>query len=76
MTTMNKYFIFELKFFRCSLPGWIRAVIAQFALPRMALSKYTICLDTNQSPALSAPGRGRRFARRLDVVTAERSLPC
>lgn len=73
---MHKTFIFELKFFRCALPGWIRAVIAKFALPRMALSKYTICLDTNQSAALSAPGRGRRFARRLDPMTTAKSLLC
>jgi len=75
-SAMNKYFIFELKFFRCALPAWIRAVVARFSLPRMALSKYTICLDTNQSAALCAPGRGRRFARRLDPMTTERSLSC
>lgn len=73
---MNKSFIFELKFFRYALPGWVRALIAKFELPRMALSKYTICLEANDCPALSAPGRGRRFARRLDPVTSEWGAAC
>ncbi len=39
-------FIFEVKFYG-SLPGWLRALICTYALPRMALSKYTNCLNTD-----------------------------
>lgn len=69
-------FIFEVKFFRYSLPGWVRSIISRYRLPRMALSKYTISIDTHQSAALSSHGRGRRFARRLDVNVREENGLC
>lgn len=73
---MSKSFILEVKFFRSALPEWIRALITRFQLSRMALSKYTICLDSNPSAALSARGQDRRIARRLDLATTERSASC
>jgi hypothetical protein len=75
-SAMSRSFIFEVKFFRYSLPGWIRSVISRYRLPRMALSKYTICLDSQPSAALSAVGRGRRVTRRLDADPIEESIPC
>jgi VTC domain-containing protein len=75
-SAMSRSFIFEVKFFRYSLPGWIRSVISRYRLPRMALSKYTICLDTQPSAALSAVGRGRRVNRRMDADPIEERIPC
>lgn len=73
---MRRSFIFELKFFRCALPGWVRSIITRNQLSRMALSKYTICLDMNPSAALSTHGRGRRFARPLDTPMIDWSAHC
>jgi len=42
----KNHFILELKFDR-GLPLWAKRVIARFAPPKLALSKYTICLDSN-----------------------------
>ena len=41
------YFILEVKFWG-SLPFWLRSVIRRFGFLRLALSKYTICLDTHK----------------------------
>ncbi len=41
---MPKYFIFEVKF-SAGFPGWLQAIIRDLSISRMALSKYTICLD-------------------------------
>ena len=38
--------IFEVKFFRYALPSWVRSLIARYELPRLALSKYAICLES------------------------------
>lgn len=38
--------IFEVKFYTV-LPFWMREIIGRYQLPRMALSKYTICLDSH-----------------------------
>jgi len=46
---MPKYFIFEVKFYS-GLPSWIQSIIKRYQLPRMALSKYTICIDSHKSP--------------------------
>ena len=43
------HFIFEVKFFRGALPVWVISLIKRFALKRMALSKFTICLDTGHA---------------------------
>jgi hypothetical protein len=47
---MARHFIFEVKFFRGALPAWVPALVKRYALPRMALSKYTICLDSQGAP--------------------------
>jgi hypothetical protein len=41
----KNHFILELKFDH-GLPLWAKRVIARFAPPKLALSKYTICLDS------------------------------
>jgi VTC domain-containing protein len=46
VTSLPGYFILEVKFSE-GLPGWLRRVISRLELRRQALSKYTICLDTN-----------------------------
>ena len=43
--------IFEVKFFRYALPSWVRGLIARYELPRLALSKYAICLESAGSDA-------------------------
>lgn len=45
-TTLEKHFIFEVKFFGC-LPVWIKSLVAKYNLERRALSKYTMSLDTH-----------------------------
>jgi hypothetical protein len=50
---MKRYFILELKFFRRSLPQWASDIVQRYELPRMALSKYTLCVDLrNARPRL------------------------
>ena len=73
---MSRSFILEIKFFRYALPGWVRSVISRYRLPRMALSKYTICLDTQPSAAMSSLARGRRISRRLDMAIHQESGVC
>lgn len=57
---MPRYFILEVKFYGC-LPAWMTAIINRYQLPRLALSKYTICLDSHQvyekRPARAIPLR-------------------
>jgi len=50
---MSRYFIMEVKF-HTGLPDWLRAMITKYRLPRMALSKYTICIDSYKKSAASA----------------------
>lgn len=45
--TMGRHFILEVKFQR-GLPSWLRDVITQNELERMALSKYTLCVDAHR----------------------------
>lgn len=55
---MRTHFILEMKFIRGALPAWAITMIHQYGLPRMALSKYTICLDEQQAvPRVSIKGR-------------------
>lgn len=42
--SMPKHFIFEVKFSR-GFPIWLSDILSRFSLTRMALSKYTICLE-------------------------------
>lgn len=55
---MPKYFILEVKFYT-GIPAWMRSIIRRYQLPRMALSKYTICIDSHKSPRKF--GRGRNL---------------
>ena len=58
---MKNFFIFEFKFFRRSLPQWASEIITRYQLPRLALSKYALCLDLREA--------------RPRVPTAPRGLP-
>jgi len=44
---MPKYLVFEVKFYN-GLPDWLRNIVRTYDLKRMALSKYTICLDSHR----------------------------
>ena len=46
---MRDHFVLELKFFHNSLPQWASSLIRRYSLPRMALSKFCMCLDLRQS---------------------------
>jgi len=59
---MASTWIFEVKFFRCALPAFVRSIIRRYELPRMALSKYAICLDSHPTVATRSPWRERLFA--------------
>ena len=56
---MSQHFILEVKFFRSVLPTWVLSMITRYELPRMALSKFSICLDSLQarsgSPQMGGP---------------------
>jgi len=59
---MKDHFVLELKFFHRSLPQWASELIGRYNLPRMALSKFVLCLDLVpqrahiRSRVLPAPG--------------------
>lgn len=44
---LREHFILEVKFYG-GLPLWLRSLTERYQLPRMALSKYTICLDSHR----------------------------
>jgi len=55
---MRDHFVLELKFFHNSLPQWASALIRRYSLPRMALSKFCMCLDLQQArPNVTQPPR-------------------
>ncbi len=56
---MPKYCIFEVKFYT-GLPRWIQSIIHRYELPRMALSKFVICMDSHKAP--------KKFARGLSLA--------
>ncbi|HBC46966.1 MAG TPA: hypothetical protein DEO84_02920 [candidate division Zixibacteria bacterium] len=43
----TRHFILELKF-RGGMPQWARHIIGKFKLPRLAISKYTLCIDSHR----------------------------
>jgi len=45
--TMPKNFIFEIKF-SSGFPGWLQSILRDLNISRMALSKYTMCIDTEK----------------------------
>ena len=46
---MSKHFTLEVKFFRNSLPAWVVSMLGRYELSRMALSKFTICIDAQRT---------------------------
>lgn len=54
------YCIFEVKFFT-GLPHWIQDIVTRYELPRLALSKYAMSIDSHKAPKKFA--RGLSFAR-------------
>ena len=57
--TMQRHCILEVKF-TAGVPLALRQVIQRHELKRMALSKYTMCLDTHRAfTSRAEPGRGR-----------------
>jgi hypothetical protein len=71
---IRDYVIMEVKFFG-GLPAWVRSVVERYQLPRLALSKYTICLDTHWSQLRRRHGmaslvsaRRPRVGRREEAV--------
>lgn len=46
--TLKSYFILEVKFYH-GVPDWIKSLVATHGLPRMALSKYTMTIDTHRN---------------------------
>jgi len=45
---MRRHCILEVKFVG-GVPGWLRGIIQRYGLKRRALSKYTICLDSQRN---------------------------
>ncbi|MCP4633839.1 MAG: polyphosphate polymerase domain-containing protein [candidate division Zixibacteria bacterium] len=45
-TLFPKHFILEMKI-KGGMPLWARYIIGKYQLPRLALSKYTLCLDSH-----------------------------
>ncbi len=44
------YFILEVKFYKGSIPGWLKSFLERHQLERMALSKYAISLESHRMP--------------------------
>ena len=44
-----RHFVFEVKFFRGALPAWVQNLIMEYSLQRMAVSKYSMCLDSSEA---------------------------
>jgi hypothetical protein len=61
---MRRHCILELKFYE-SLPAWVRHAVRRHELQRMALSKYTICLDSHRRSGLPAPAPIRGVPLRM-----------
>jgi hypothetical protein len=59
---MSHHFTLEVKFFRRTLPHWVQQLVNKFELPRMALSKYTICLDAERAFRKRTQMRSRAFS--------------
>lgn len=61
---LNNRVIIEIKF-NHSIPAWLRDIIIQFRLYRMALSKYVICMNANNENNF---GRHKKIAlSNLDI---------
>ena len=60
--SMNGAWIFEVKFFRGALPGFVRSIITRHRLPRLALSKYAICMESHPVGPMLPPQRAGQYA--------------
>lgn len=60
--------IFEVKFFRQSVPGFVKSIIHRYRLPRLALSKYAMCLEAGVPTPTFAPQRLGHLAAALRRV--------
>ena len=67
--TMRRFTTLEVKFFRRALPAWVISLIQRYELPRMALSKYTICMDALRGHVNPAQMR-MLFPTPLDALQA------
>lgn len=73
---MSGAFVFEVKFHRNALPAWVRSLISRYRLPRMALSKYTICMDSQPITRHAAVHAGNPYARALKAAAVESRHRC
>jgi hypothetical protein len=53
---MRRHFVLEVKFYQ-GVPGWVTSLITRFGVRRMALSKYTLCVESH--------GVGSRISRQI-----------
>jgi hypothetical protein len=61
-SAMPEHFIFEIKF-GSGFPKWLSNILNEFNLSRMALSKYTICLEKEK---MFNPANRRSLIGRID----------
>jgi hypothetical protein len=59
---MPHHFILEVKFFRYALPAWVPSLVKRYELPRLALSKYAMCLEAAAEDEPAWHMQRRRFA--------------
>ena len=59
---LGQHFVLEVKFFRRALPAWVQSMIMRYELPRLALSKFAMCLDRPVSPHKAAEIKSGVFA--------------
>ncbi|MBU0561155.1 MAG: polyphosphate polymerase domain-containing protein [Bacteroidetes bacterium] len=64
---LQKYFILEIKFSN-GFPSWLQRILMDFNLGRMALSKYTICLDDASSLKSLNNMESYLFTRAVDYL--------
>ncbi|HKQ57333.1 MAG TPA: polyphosphate polymerase domain-containing protein [Candidatus Eisenbacteria bacterium] len=76
VAAMTGAFIFEVKFHRNALPSWVRTIISRYRLPRMALSKYAICMDTRSASRRIRPNAATPFARALKAAAGQERPRC
>ena len=67
---MTKNFILEIKFFS-GLPKWFKSIVIRYNLPRLSLSKYTICLDSHKNV-----NRKPRFINVSRLIVQQKEAEC
>ena len=63
--SLPEHFVLEVKFHDdiSSIPPWLETILEAFSLERMAVSKYTNCLDTHRIPQKSSKGSTLAFSK-------------